>query len=68
MDNFTIVNKCKTTPWLVLPTVYTDALSYYEQVNKLCYVVNQLIDNNNKIPDYIKELINQFLESGKLLI
>lgn len=66
MSNFTIINKCMTTPWLVLPTVYTDALSYYEQVNKLCYVVNQLIDNNNNIPDYIQEILNQFLESGEI--
>lgn len=55
---------CK--PWLVLPTVYSDALSYGEQLNKFCYVLNQLIENNNQLPDYIKNLIKEYIEGGAI--
>lgn len=28
----------------VLPTVYSDSLSYYEEINKLCFKINEIID------------------------
>ena len=28
----------------VLPTVYSESLSYYEELNKLCYKINEVID------------------------
>ena len=55
---------CK--PWLVLPTVYADALSYSEQLNKFCYVLNQLIENNNQLPEYIENLVKQYFEGGAI--
>lgn len=52
--------------WLVLPTVYSDALSYGEQLDKFCYQLNQLIDNNNILPDFIAEMIKEYINSGAI--
>ena len=52
--------------WLVLPTVYSDALSYGEQLDKFCYQLNQLIENNNILPDFIAEMIREYIDSGAM--
>lgn len=52
--------------WLVLPTVYSDALSYGEQLDKFCYQLNQLIANNNILPDFIAEMIKEYINSGAI--
>lgn len=52
--------------WLVLPTVYSDALSYGEQLDKFCYQLNQLIENNNILPDFITELIEEYINGGAI--
>ena len=52
--------------WLVLPTVYSDALSYGEQLDKFCYQLNQLIENNNILPDFIAEMIKEYIDSGAI--
>lgn len=52
--------------WLVLPTVYSDALSYGEQLDKFCYQLNQLIENNNILPDFISEMIKEYINSGAI--
>lgn len=52
--------------WLVLPTVYSDALSYKEQLDKFCYQLNKLIANNNILPDFINELIKEYINSGAI--
>ena len=48
-------------PWYrcakVLPTVYDDSLSYYENLCKVSKTVNDIIDVLNELPDYIKELL-----------
>ena len=55
---------CK--PWLVLPTVYSDALSYSEQLDKFCYSLNKIIENNNMLPEYIAEKIKEYISSGAI--
>lgn len=55
---------CK--PWLVLPTVYSDALSYGEQLDKFCYSLNKLIENNNILPDFIADKIKEYISSGAI--
>ena len=55
---------CK--PWLVLPTVYSDALSYGEQLDKFCYSLNKIIENNNMLPEYIAEKIKEYISSGAI--
>lgn len=55
---------CK--PWLVLPTVYSDALSYGEQLDKFCYSLNKVIENNNILPEYVGEKIKEYISSGAI--
>ena len=53
--------------WIsVLPTVYSDALSYGEQLDKFCYQLNKLIENNNILPDFIAEMIEKYISSGAM--
>lgn len=52
--------------WLVLPTVYSDALSYGEQLDKFCYQLNKLIENNNILPDFISDMIKEYINSGAI--
>lgn len=40
----------------VLPLVYDDSLSYYELLCKVVHYINNLIDTNNKIIEYVDEL------------
>lgn len=50
---------CK--PWLVLPAVYGDALSYGEQIAHFCAALNKLIQNNNTLPEYIQQMIQDYI-------
>lgn len=47
----------------VLPLVYDDSLSYYEVLCKIANTLNILIDNNNKLPEYIEEKIIEYVTS-----
>lgn len=40
----------------VLPLVYDESLSYYEVLCKIVAYINNLIDNNNEIIEYVDEL------------
>lgn len=60
------VKPSRCANWLVLPTVYSDALSYGEQLDKFCFQLNQLIENNNILPDFISEMIKEFINSGAI--
>ena len=62
--NYTKPSCC--AKWLVLPTVYSDALSYGEQLDKFCYQLNELIANNNILPDFISEMIKEYINSGAI--
>ena len=42
----------------VLPLVYDESLSYYELLNKVIYYLNNMVDDINMIPDYIKTLLS----------
>lgn len=50
----------------VLPLVYDDTLSYYELLNKVVVKLNDLIENNENIPDFISGIISDFITSGEL--
>ena len=45
----------------VIPLVYDDCLSYLEQLAKIVKKLNELIANNELLPDYIKELIKEYV-------
>lgn len=46
----------------ILPLVYDDSLSYYEMLCKFKDALNQVIENINNLPDYIKDSIKELLE------
>lgn len=50
----------------VLPLVYDDSLSYYELLAKVVYKLNEVIENENQLPDYIRKIIEE-QEVGKIL-
>lgn len=64
--NWNNVKPACCAKWLVLPTVYSDALSYGEQLDKFCYQLNQLVENNNILPDFITEMIKEYISSGAI--
>lgn len=66
MYDFMNVDPVKCCAWLVLPTVYDESLSYGEQLNKFCKALNELIENNNNLPDYVAEMIQNYITSGAI--
>lgn len=51
---FKQIRHTHTWPILMLPTVYTEELSYYEQLSKISYKVNEVIDAVNQFTDDYK--------------
>ena len=47
----------------ILPLVYDDSLSYYETLCKVTSAVNDLISNNDMIPQYVQDQITEQLEN-----
>lgn len=66
MNNFTEVKPLCYWVQHVLPLVYDDSLSYMQLLAKVTNRLNELIENNNKLPDYIMELIKEYISSGKI--
>lgn len=50
----------------VLPLVYDDSLSYYEVLCKVSEKINELVENNANLPDYITEEIKLQLNDTNL--
>ena len=50
--------------WLVLPAVYSDALSYGDQIAHFCAALNKLIQNNNTLPEYIQQMIQDYINGN----
>lgn len=50
----------------VLPLVYDDSLSYYDVLNKVTKKLNDLIENNAQLPEYISNLIKEYISSGSI--
>ena len=65
-DNWNNVKNVCCKPWLVLPAVYSDALSYGEQIAQFCSALNKVIENNNILPDFITELIKEYINGGAI--
>lgn len=47
----------------ILPTVYSEALSYIEQLNKVVYKCNEIIENINTFETNVTEEINSFADT-----
>lgn len=63
---FTDVETLRYWTLKVLPLVYDDSLSYMEVQGKIVKKLNELIKNNNQLPDYIRELIKTYISSGEI--
>ena len=50
----------------ILPLVYDDSLSYMELLNKVVYKLNEVVINNNELPEYIAEQIKNYISSGEI--
>ena len=50
----------------ILPLVYDDSLSYMELLGKVTKTLNELVENNNLLPDYIMESIKEYISSGEI--
>ena len=49
-------------PWLILPTVFDDALSYLEQLRIVCKRLNELGENQNQIQEVLNQL-NYYIDN-----
>lgn len=50
----------------IIPLVYDDSLSYYENFCKVREKLNEVITNTNMIPDMIKQEVQDFINSGQI--
>ena len=66
MDKFENVNIIKYWTQKVIPLVYDNSLSIYELVGKVVERLNLVIENNNNLPNYIAELIREYISSGEI--
>lgn len=57
MPKITNINPLRVWVQHVLPLVYDDSLSYYELLCKVTDKINQLINNNNVLPEYIEQVV-----------
>lgn len=65
-NNFTEVKPLCYWVQHILPLVYDDSLSYMELLGRVTKKLNELIVNNNKLPDFIAELIKEYISSGAI--
>lgn len=66
MDNYKMVTPLKFWVQKVLPLVYDDSLSYYELLNKVVIKLNDLISNNEELPKFVSDLIEEYITSGAI--
>lgn len=66
IGNFTEVQPLYYWVQHVLPLVYDDSLSYMELLGKVTKKLNELVANNNLLPDYIMKLIKEYISSGEI--
>ena len=64
MSDWNTVNGVCCKPWLVLPAVYSDALSYGDQIAQFCSALNKVIQNNNNLPSYVQQMIQEYISGG----
>ena len=66
IGNFTEVKPLRYWVQRILPLVYDDSLSYMELLGKVIDTLNEIVKNNNVLPDYIMELIKDYISSGEI--
>lgn len=63
MADFKNVELLRGYCFKVLPLVYDDSLSYYEVLCKVRESLNEVIKNTNQLPNYIEDLIKEYVTS-----
>lgn len=66
MSEFNKVDIVRKCCFSILPQVYWDRFTVTEQIAKIIDALNKLIENNSKLEDYIKEIIQEVIESGEI--
>lgn len=66
MADFEKVQYVRQCCFSILPQLYCDRFSITEQIGKIVNALNKLIENNNKLEDYVKEIIREVIESGEI--
>ena len=66
INNFTEVKPLRYWVQHILPLVYDDSLSYMELLGKIVNTLNEVVKNNNLLPDYIMGLIKEYISSGEI--
>lgn len=64
--NFTTLKPFAFYTQHVLPSVYGDEISYAETLGKIRDILNELIKNNNNLPTYIQQMIEEYISSGAI--
>lgn len=64
--NFTTLKPFAFWTQHVLPLVYGDEISYMETLGKMRDILNELIKNNNTLPEYIQQMIEEYISSGAI--
>lgn len=64
--NFTTLKPFAFWTQHVLPLVYGDEISYMETLGKMRDILNELIKNNNNLPEYIQRMIEEYITSGAI--
>lgn len=64
--DFTVVKPFAFWTQHVLPLVYGDEISYMETLGKMRDILNELIKNNNNLPEYIQRMIEEYISSGAI--
>ena len=64
--NFTTLKPFAFWTQHVLPLVYGDEISYMETLSKMRDILNELIKNNNNLPTYIQQMIEEYISSGAI--
>lgn len=57
-ENFKTIKPITFWCQKILPLVYDDSLSYYEMMCKIVHSLNEVINNINDIPDFIRDLVS----------
>lgn len=66
MADFNKIDIIKKCCFSILPQLYLDDFTITEQIDKLVYALNQLIENNAMLEDYVKEVIQTIIDNGEI--
>lgn len=66
MADFETLKTVKYWTQRCIPLVYDNSLSIYQLLEKVINELNKLITNNNMLPEYIANMIKEYISSGAI--